>query len=224
MLFEPGLQFRPVSSSRRRHREHAEAYWAAVLEELDSGCTCVTFDMHWRPHHTVACACSQIPLPLPGPMVVPSRSMRVLTVRMPSRIRYLLSEFLETFLSVIQPQSSLGGVPINPITFQNQMRVHEAHAAYLRNVWDPKLIEQELKHGIFDPSGMFRLIGDMLKSHCAPMRDHTVDEMVAAAQTRGTTPRNQKWVFVAAIRQCLDILECMKLVRARCDFSLALRC
>ncbi|KAI0029174.1 hypothetical protein K488DRAFT_73198, partial [Vararia minispora EC-137] len=46
-LFDPGLQFRPSAS--RRKRAQAEAYWAALARELRDGCTCVSFDAHGRP-------------------------------------------------------------------------------------------------------------------------------------------------------------------------------
>ena len=47
LLFDPGLQFRPTFS--RRKRDIADNYWAAVLHELESGCTCTTFDLRGKP-------------------------------------------------------------------------------------------------------------------------------------------------------------------------------
>jgi hypothetical protein len=40
----------------------------------------------------------------------------------------------------------------------------------MRSVFDPDFIEQELKHEIFDPSGLFQVIGNTLMSHghCRP--------------------------------------------------------
>jgi hypothetical protein len=139
-------------------------------------------------------------------------SLRVLTLRTPSRIRPLLSEFLEVLLSVIQPLSSISGMYVNPDTFALQMQEHAAQASYLRSIFDAELIEQELKHDVFDPSSLFRSIGHTLKSHCAPMRDRAVDAMVAVAES--CAPRNLgcKAVAMKTVRMCLEILELMKLV------------
>ncbi|KAF8583347.1 hypothetical protein K439DRAFT_1247188, partial [Ramaria rubella] len=53
---------------------------------------------------------------------------------------------------------------------------HDAHALLAH--FDPALIEQELRRGIFDPAGLFSVLGETLKRHCAPMRDRLVDRMV----------------------------------------------
>jgi hypothetical protein len=145
-------------------------------------------------------------------MLAFSSSHGVLTLRMPSRIKALLYEFLEVLLSVIQPLASISGMYVNPNTFASQMRVHASQAAYLRSVFDPELIEQELKYGVFDPSGLFRLIGDTLKSHCAPMRDSAVDSMVEVAESYSSGRAGSNAEAVKVIRICLDILELMKLV------------
>ena|SRR3984957_12571652 len=222
LVFDAGLQFRMSVSSRRRKRDCSENYWSAVSRELISGCTCVSFDFHGKPH-PVVCACKQVPMPSHAPMPAFSTSLNVLTLRTPSRIRALLSEFLQVLISVIQPLTSMSGVCINPSSIQSQMRAHAAHASYLCSIFDPELIEQELKHHVFDPSGMFRLIGDTLKSHCAPMRDRAVDSMVELAQSCAPHGGGGTAKVVKVIRMCLDILELMKLVSTKCDIGLLIR-
>ncbi len=55
----------------------------------------------------------------------------------------------------------------------------QEQAQTLRTVLDVDLIEQRMRHGRYDPSGAFEVIGQILKSHCAPMRDpHTSDELI----------------------------------------------
>ena len=189
----------------------SENYWAAITRELETGCTCVSFNLQGQPHELV-CACGQVSLPTVNPILAFSSSLHVLTLRMPSRIRPLLSEFLEVLLSVIQPLSTLSGMYVNPNTFHSQMREHAAQAAHLRSIFDPDLIEQELKHKLFDPSGLFQMIGTTLKSHCAPMRDRAVEAMVAVAQSCAPSGRGTKADAVRAVRMCMDILELMKLV------------
>ncbi|KAG6890810.1 hypothetical protein C0995_003243 [Termitomyces sp. Mi166 len=180
LLFDPGLQFRPTCS--RRKRNMCERYWAAVIQEVETGCTCVSFDSQGKPH-SVVCACAQVPQPPSQPILAYCSALSVVTLRMPSRICNLLAEFLEVLLLVIQPLSNVSGMYVNPSTLKSQMQEHSAQAAYVRSIFDPVLIEQELKHDLFDPSGLFAAIGAILKGHCAPMRDRAVETMVQVART-----------------------------------------
>lgn len=177
--------------------------------------------MQWRPSECV-CVCRRVPLPPQNPVLTYSTSRRVLTLRMPSRIRLLLTEFLEVLLFVIQPLTSISDTYANPSTFQAQIERHAAQAAHLRSVFDPELIHQELQHNLFDPSGLFIVIGQTLKSHCAPMRDRAVDAMVEVARACAPGGGGSKADAVKAVRMCLDILELMKLVRSS-DRSFILR-
>ncbi|TFK74796.1 hypothetical protein BDN72DRAFT_946910 [Pluteus cervinus] len=210
LLFDPGLQFRPTLS--RRKREMADKYWTAILQELETEthCTCVSFDMegHPQPMH---CACSTLDLPETNPVLIYFPTVKIVTLRMPSRIRTLLNEFLEVLLLVIQPLSSISGMYVNPNTFKTHMQEHSAQAAHIRQVFDPALIEQELKHNVFDPSGLFTSIGQTLKGHCAPMRDRAVEVMVQAAQDCGPGGKGTKADAIRAVRMCMEILELMKL-------------
>ncbi|KAK7048328.1 vacuolar ATP synthase subunit B [Favolaschia claudopus] len=206
LLFDPGLQFRPTAT--RRKTERAEKYWAAITTELESDCTCVSFDVRGKPHPTI-CACAHVSTPSLNPVVAFSPALQVVTLRMPSRIRALLDEFLEVLLLVIQPLSSVAGANISPT--KAQQAEHIAQAAHIRSVFDPALIEQELKHKLFDPSGLFRVIGLTLQGHCAPMRDHAVELMVQVAQTCAPGGEGDKADAVRAVRMCMDILELMKL-------------
>ena len=212
LLFDPGLQFRPTSS--RRKRDLAEKYWAAVVQEIEkNGCTCVSFDSRGKPHQPVLCICS-----LPGISSTPTLQQiqsDVFTSRVPSRIPPLLSEFLEVLLLVIQPLCTISGVYVNPGTCKTQMQEHSEQAAYIRSLFDPALIEQELRHGVFNPSGLFRTIGATLKGHCAPMRDRSVEAMVHAAESCGSDPSSPPSKdAIKAVRMCMEILELMKLVSA----------
>ncbi|KAG6814260.1 hypothetical protein H0H92_015375 [Tricholoma furcatifolium] len=208
LLFDPGLQFRPTCS--RRKRSMCERYWAAVIQEIESGCTCVSFDSRGKPH-AVICACAQVPQPPPHAVVAYSSSMDILTLRMPSRIHGLLKEFLEVLLLVIQPLSNVSGIYVNPNTFKAQMEEHAAQADYVRSIFDSALIERELKHELFEPSGLFAAIGGILKGHCAPMRDRAVEAMVQAARSCAPGGIGRKCDALSAVRMCLEILELMKL-------------
>ena len=159
LLFDSGLQFRPTSG--RRKRELSDKYWNAVARELGNGCTCVSFDLQGKPHDCV-CVCRRVSPPPANPVLAFSTARRVLTLRMPSRIRPLLNEFLDLLLCVIQPLSGISGY-VSPNTLQAQMQQHATQAAHLRSIFDPDLIEQEIRHDVFDPSGLFQAIGQVLK-------------------------------------------------------------
>jgi T-complex protein 11 len=171
----------------------------------------MTFDSRRKPHRLV-CLCGE-PSPSSG-TVLHQVGPDLFTARTPSRLPALLAEFLEVLLLVIQPLCSISGLYVNPNTFKTQMDEHAAQAVYIRSIFDPVLIEQELRHNSFDPSGLFRIIGETLKGHCAPMRDRSVEAMIRVAghcgtSCRGTAARDS----IKAFRMCMEILELMKLVR-----------
>ncbi|KAI0269816.1 T-complex protein 11-domain-containing protein [Gloeopeniophorella convolvens] len=209
-LFDSGLQFRAAAS--RRKREQADTYWKAVLTELESGCTCVTFDTHGKPSGCV-CVCRRLPTPPADPIIACLPLRRRLTLRMPSRIKPLLQELLLVLLSIISPQTAL--VSTSPqsgkTSIQDRLKQQQEQAQSLRAVLDVDLIEQEMRHGLFDPSGAFDVIGQILKSHCAPMRDQAVDAMVQLAKTCAPGAGGSKADAVRAIRECFELLELMKL-------------
>ncbi|KAL0578628.1 Protein SOSEKI 1 [Marasmius crinis-equi] len=211
LLFDYGLQFRPTSS--RRKRQIADAYWSAVIREVEHGCTCFPVDKRGHPAVTqdATCVCSTSnppPTPVVAAYLPPSQ---ITIIRTPSRIRPLLSEFLEVVLLVIQPLQSISSTYVNPDSYKTQMEEHTIQANYIRSIFDPALIEQELRHSVFDLASLMRVIGATLKGHCAPMRDQAVEAMVQAAEACKPGGRGTKVDAVNAVRACMDILELMKL-------------
>ncbi|KAI0917155.1 hypothetical protein AcV5_007703 [Taiwanofungus camphoratus] len=207
LLFDSGLQFRPTSS--RRKRDLADNYWLAIVRELECGCTCITVDASGRPCDRI-CVCSSLPLPTGKPILFASDN--AITVRVASRIRPLLLELLEVLVSIIQPvMSKTTGLYMQPTSLHPQFQQNVAHVALLRSILDADLIQQELDHGLFDPSGVFQSIGDIIRCHCAPMRDHAVDQMVALAKSCALGGSGSKVDAVRAIRLCFEIMELMKL-------------
>ncbi|KAM6494227.1 T-complex protein 11 domain containing protein [Amanita muscaria] len=143
MLVEPRLQFRPTHS--RRKREAAEKYWAALLHELEHGCTCITLDCEGN----------------------------------------------------------------DPLKLNSQKQ--STQAAYICSIFDPALIEQEIKRGVFDPSGLLEAVGYVLKDHCAPMRDGAVDEMIQTAKICVAGGKMCVVDALRAFRMCMELFEIMKL-------------
>ena len=208
LLVEPRLQFRPTYS--RRKRDAAEKYWVALLQELENGCTCVSFNVDGRPRSRI-CACTLLPPNSSAPATAFLPACNAYTVRTPSRIRTFLSEFLEVVLLVIQPLSDLTDLSTDHGSIHTQIHQHSTQATYIRSIFDPALIEQEIKRGVFDPSDLLKAIGYTLKDHCAPMRDSAVDEMIQTAKSC-KDGRISASEALKAFRMCMELLEVMKLV------------
>ncbi len=183
LLFDPGLQFRPTSC--RRKREQTERYWEAVARELEYDCKCTSFD---KQNRVYPCVCGKMPTsshsitfaPTPSPLHL---AWQPLALSTPSRVLPLLHTLKDVLQLVIHPSPQ----PTSLAAF------------------DPHLIAQEIEHSVFDYGSVFRWIGDVLKLHCAPMRDAMVESMIQVG-TIDSEP-------VRALRMCFDILEIMKLVR-----------
>jgi hypothetical protein len=152
-------------------------------------------------------------------MVVVSPLHQVYTVRMPSRVKPLLAELLAVLLSIIQPlPAACQGVYMteptsSPAGVRRQNIQYATQATALQAALDADLIVQELEHKLFNPVGLFRVVGDILKHHCAPMRDQLVDAVVAAAERVGPGECGSYDDAVVAMRMLWTVLETMKLVR-----------
>ena len=289
LLFDSGLQFRPTTC--RRKRQAADRYWLAIQRELESGCTCTTFDMT---DHVLECVCHAPQHPQRGHSVRSRwstaddpKDSSVANNLLPSRIPALITELREVMLSVMSPSpipppvhysnspnppespsdafvtkamktshaivckglsspsvpspspttnaSDFGSTPIPTLpdlfTFATPLPPHvrrfpviypelSSQTLYqhtqLRAVLDVELVVQQIAHGVFDPVGLIRYIGHIIKFHCAPMRDILVNQMVELAQSSissSDASRPDLHKVVQAFRRCFDLLELMKLVR-----------
>ncbi|KAF9517278.1 hypothetical protein BS47DRAFT_1326655 [Hydnum rufescens UP504] len=287
LLFDSGLQFRPTTC--RRKRQAADRYWLAIRRELESGCTCTTFDMDDR---VLECVCHTPQHPQRGhsvrtrwPTADHSKGSSLTNNLLPSRIPALITELREVMLSVMSPSpipppvhysnsptlpespsdafvtkamktsraiaskgQSSPSTPLSPTATDapdspsppapavpdpfafdtplppqakrfpviypelSSQTLHQH--TQLRAVLDVELIVQQIVHGVFDPVGLIRYIGHIIKFHCAPMRDILVSEMVELAQSSlpGSDPaRPDLHRVVQAFRRCFDLLELMKL-------------
>ncbi|EKM60401.1 uncharacterized protein PHACADRAFT_132934 [Phanerochaete carnosa HHB-10118-sp] len=208
VLFDPGLQFRPTSS--RRKRDLTESYWTAVVPELDTGCTCTTLGLEGKLIER-QCICGIIPLPAEKPIRAYSPAGNFVTVRSPSRLRPLLAELLEVLISIVRPVV-LGptGLSLQASVVSSQEQ-DDSHVAYLRSILDADLIQEEIEHGVFDPSGVFKAVGDIMRCYCASMRDQAINQMVALAESCSPGGTGTKVDVVRVIRLCFEILELIKL-------------
>jgi hypothetical protein len=76
---------------------------------------------------------------------------------------------------------------------------------------DVPMLMQEIERGVCDQVRLAEWMAQLLKEHCAPMRDGLVDEMVN--KTREGVEQHKSAKIVEGLRQLLAILEAMKLVR-----------
>lgn len=81
--------------------------------------------------------------------------------------------------------------------------------AYVDSVLDPELLLRQLQHCALDFMGLANWMSSVFKAHCAPMRDSSVDQMVARVES-GITTRSPRRI-VEGLRMTFAILEAMKL-------------
>lgn len=68
---------------------------------------------------------------------------------------------------------------------------------------DPKLVAQQIQHGIMNPTALVNYLSKLIKTNCAPIRDDLVDEMVLICG-KGDISNTLKIAF--------ELMEWMKLV------------
>lgn len=81
--------------------------------------------------------------------------------------------------------------------------------AAVNEIMDIELLVQQLKHGSFDFVLLSRWLGEVFKSHCAPMRDQWVSDMMDKFQSAFELNSVEK--LVQGLRMIFSILEAMKL-------------
>lgn len=79
----------------------------------------------------------------------------------------------------------------------------------VNEIMDIDLLVQQLSHGSFDFVAMAKWLGEVFKSHCAPMRDQWVSDMISKFQ--GAYDENSVEKLVQGLRTIFSILEAMKL-------------
>ncbi|CAG90483.2 DEHA2G10604p [Debaryomyces hansenii CBS767] len=79
----------------------------------------------------------------------------------------------------------------------------------VNEVMDIELLIQQLSHGSFDFVALSQWLGEVFKSHCAPMRDQWVADMINKFRLAFTD--NSVKYLVQGLRMIFSILEAMKL-------------
>lgn len=195
-------------------------YWRAIKSELADGCSCVSFDESRHMHrHICVCANSGVPPQNGARSAVPCEEQ--LPIKVPSRVAPLIEELREVICAVVMPPpppirirtcGSGSHTPSSPTQPRRMTASDEAEVAWLREAFDVPLIEQQLRHGVFNPAKLLIAIGNLLREHCAPARDHLVDTIVEIAKRCSTRTEATLIDALQAIRLCFDLLELMRLV------------
>ena len=103
-----------------------------------------------------------------------------------------------------------------PIMFETLRELLETlvpdrdHPKIVENL-DTALLMQQVEKGVLDIVRLSQWIADLLKSHCAPMRDESADEMASKIE-EGCTKSNME-LIVDGLEKLFSFLEAMKLVR-----------
>ncbi|ODV67761.1 T-complex 11, partial [Hyphopichia burtonii NRRL Y-1933] len=79
----------------------------------------------------------------------------------------------------------------------------------VNEIMDIDLLIQQLNHGSFDFVNLAKWLGEVFKSHCAPMRDQWVSDMILKFVNAYETNSVEK--LVQGLRMIFSILEAMKL-------------
>jgi hypothetical protein len=85
---------------------------------------------------------------------------------------------------------------------------------------DTPLLMQQVEKGVLDIVRLSQWIAELLKSHCAPMRDEWADDMASKIE-EGCTNSDME-LIVDGLEKLFSFLEAMKLVRHICLKSLSI--
>lgn len=103
-------------------------------------------------------------------------------------------------------------IPVMFETIQEVLKslVPERDQSRVSEHLDRSMLMQEIERGVCDFARLAEWMAQLLKEHCAPMRDVWVDEMVSCVR-KGAYTGNAEMI-VDGLRRLFGILETMKLV------------
>ncbi|GMK57382.1 hypothetical protein CspeluHIS016_0402160 [Cutaneotrichosporon spelunceum] len=189
--------------------EEFDRYWTCIRAEVEHGCRCTRWDGPGISGTTKECICGRWKLGLSEAKWW-KESRAVWPSRLPKLVK-TLRDILESLMASTTPCSSsqasrdpLVGAATN--SGGASPTVTHSLVPALFAALDPEFLTVQVRRRNFDP-GLFRVIGEAMKVHCAPVRDAMVDDMVAIATgSDGRTPD-----VVLGLRKCFDCVEVMKL-------------
>ncbi|CAK9784331.1 hypothetical protein CC85DRAFT_291709 [Cutaneotrichosporon oleaginosum] len=185
--------------------EEFDRYWACIRAEIEQGCRCTRWDGPGSTASIKGCICGRW-----TPGLSEAKWWRESRAVWPSRLPTLiktLRDIFESLMASTTPCStpSPHGHPTESPAYPPSSVTHSLVPALFAAL-DPKFLTLQVRRGTFDPD-LFRVIGEAMKVHCAPVRDAMVDEMVAIAT--GSSEHTPD--IVMGLRKCFDCVEVMKL-------------
>lgn len=153
----------------------------------------------------------RVSLPLPcicANAALPGRRTSI-SERLPSRIVPLVQELRDILLALLPSAGSPQGQTSPSRTPSKLSNAGTATSQMIIDTLDPIFIAQEVAHGVLDVCSLAAFFGQIIKSHCAPMRDEIVELMVRTIKKGGQT--NDMSTVSSGLRMCFEILELMKL-------------
>lgn len=186
--------------------ETANRYWTCIRAEVEVGCRCTRWEGPGLTAHVKECICGRWKHGMSE-----SKWWKESRATWPSRLPKLirtLREILESLMASTTPcvNSHASCDPLVGTGGPGCPTVTHSLVPALFAALDPEFLTVQVRRGNFDPE-IFRVIGEAMKVHCAPVRDSMVDDMVGIATgSDGRTPD-----VVLGLRKCFDCVEVMKL-------------
>lgn len=185
--------------------ESTNRYWDCVRAEIEYGCRCMRWDVDGR---VKDCICGRWKENM-SEVAWWKESRATWPSRLPQLIQ-TLRQILESLMASTTPC-------VNHYAHAMNRDVQSAHGPACPTVThslvptlfaalDAEFLTSQVRRGNFDVN-IFRVIGEAMKVHCAPVRDAMVDDMVATAS--GLDGRQPD--VVSGLRKCFDCVEVMKL-------------
>ena len=121
---------------------------------------------------------------------------------------------LPSFATIVHGNQEKSFISRLPVMFQTirailNSLVPEQERLFVEQRFDVPLLMQQIERGCFDFKGLSLWLAQILKRHCAPMRDGMVDNMVSHI---GSGVDNDVEDLVDGLKDLFGILEAMKLV------------
>lgn len=88
--------------------------------------------------------------------------------------------------------------------------IPEIESESIKHTLDVPLLMQQVEKGVLDIARLARWLANLLKNHCAPMRDTWAEDMVRKIEDG--LSRQDTMAIVAGLEKLFSILEAMKLV------------
>lgn len=187
--------------------EAANKYWECIRREIELGCRCTRWD-HSQPGRIKDCICGNWKAGLNE-----KQWWKETRATWPSRLPKLISTLREILESLMASTTTCVNHYAHPnkeaqaLHAQSCPTVTHSLVPTLFAALDAEFLTIQVRRGNFD-TGIFNVIGEAMKIHCAPVRDAMVNDMVATATGAGG---KRKPNVVQGLRKCFDCVEVMKL-------------